>query len=181
MLKKTSILVILFCAIALAGCKKNPKEQIQGQVPNVVEQDSLMPRYSSYCNGRYGFCINYPTAIFFPQGESDSGDGQIFLSEDKCNELRVYRDSRTIVNNGGFSLQEAYNEDINENLTGRKVKDNRLSDESYFVTGIDSNGNLFYQKSILSGNEFVTAILSYQPGTEQQYEDLIVPIFSSLK
>ncbi len=37
--------------------------------------------YETYYNHRYDYSIDYPKDVLFPQGESDNGDGQKFLSK----------------------------------------------------------------------------------------------------
>ena len=56
----------------------------------VLAQSSFQP----YINARFGYRLDYP-ADFVPQGESDSGDGQVFIGEEGA-ELRVW---------GGFFKQ----------------------------------------------------------------------------
>ena len=47
------------------------------------ESEFVSPHsYSNYKNSKFDFSIQYPSDLLFPQGESDSGDGQSFLSKD---------------------------------------------------------------------------------------------------
>ncbi len=46
--------------------------------------------YQTYHNLRFGYSIAYPKTILYPQGESDNGDGQKFLSKEADASLIVY-------------------------------------------------------------------------------------------
>lgn len=58
----------------------------------VLAQSGFQP----YINVRFGYRLDYP-ADFVPQGESDSGDGQVFIGKEGA-ELRVW---------GGYNILQA--------------------------------------------------------------------------
>ena len=43
---------------------------------------ALASGWKTYTNARFGYSISYPADVLMPQGESDNGDGQKFLSRD---------------------------------------------------------------------------------------------------
>lgn len=186
------ILGLAFLLVTLNSCdyiKKKVGGKAEPQPvstqPSAVKDTALVydtitvPTYERYCNTRYNYCISYPSAIFRPQGESDSGDGQIFKSEDGHNELRVYRDSRPILMERDFELKDAFDEDIDDHLSGRVITYKDIMNNYYIISGHIGH-DIFYQKTVYKNKELITAILTYRKIDKHQYDGLIKPIFDTL-
>lgn len=107
----------------------------------IFTTNSIYSQNKTYCNGRYSYCIQYPND-FKGLGESDNGDGQIFISKDRKAEIRAYAslfdDEYTTLKT---NLEYAENR---SQITYKVVKKN-----SFIISGYNSDGHVFYQKSIL--------------------------------
>lgn len=142
------------------------------------------PHYESYCNAKYGYCVDYPDKILFPQGESGSGDGQVFESKDKENSLTIYRDLRDNMDpDVKFDISTAYQED--SDVTGsRKPKTvtyKKLGKTFYVVSGYEGK-KIYYQKTFLSEDgQLVTCRLVYAERDKALYNPLLDHIMKSLK
>jgi len=95
-----------------------------------------------YCNGRFGFCIQYPSG-FTGQGEAGNGDGQRFLSKDKQAEITTY----------GMLVLEEINDDLKEQFLS-VTKDIQVSYKvikpNWFVfSGLTKDGKIIYQKTVM--------------------------------
>ncbi|MFV0469705.1 MAG: hypothetical protein ACK5MK_12355 [Dysgonomonas sp.] len=184
---KRIIPLILFLLIIIVGCRKTANEKQSQATSNTIKKDTTLvfdtvttPQYDVYCNTRYNYCIKYPKTILIPQGESDNGDGQVFSTQDGENELRVYRDARTITISRNFSIEMAYDQDMAERSKSSEITYHKVDDNFYVLSGYQGE-NIFYQKTIYRDGELTTAILTYRKGNRAQFDNLIEPIFSSLK
>jgi len=140
--------------------------------------------YKTYCNNRFGFCIDYPSDKLYPQGESGSGDGQIFTSKDAENTLWVYRDFRDNEDpDANFNLESAFNTDSqgnNPENPKRVITYKKLGKTFYVVSGYDS-GKIFYQKTILTEQGLATALFEYSEKEKDVYDKVSEKIFKSFK
>lgn len=132
--------------------------------------------YKTYHNKRFEYSISYPKDILYPQGESDNGDGQKFLSKEGDASLLVYGSH----NFNDQTLKERYQENLQagseENLT--KVVTYRLLKEHWFVISGYVSGKIFYQKTMLNNHQFKTFYFEY-PETKKKIYDLIVKHLST--
>lgn len=140
--------------------------------------------YEAYCNSKYGYCVDYPSTILLPQGESGSGDGQVFESKDKQNSLTVYRDLRDNMDpDAKFDITTAYKEDtdVAESRTPKTVTYKKLGKTFYVVSGYEGK-KIYYQKTFLSEDgQLVTCRLVYTEHDKQLYNPLLDHIMKSLK
>lgn len=137
--------------------------------------------YEKYCNDKYDYCVEYPS-LLMAEGESDSGDGQVFLSHENSNSLTIYRDFRDLAEQN-FSLQSAMQTDIASksiNNEKRIVTYKKLGEKFYVISGYIGD-KIFYQKSVYSNERFVTAILEYEKQDREIYNDVCQKLFNSLK
>jgi hypothetical protein len=145
---------------------------------NSNAQDTKI-QYKTYCNSLYPFCADYPSTILIPQGESDSRDGQIFISKNEQNELRVYR---TFIDNGDESyidLKVQYGKEIKRNLKSITYK--KLSKDFFVVSGYNAKGQIYYQKTYLFEKDLYTCILTYNVSEKELYNKIAEHIFKSFK
>ncbi len=126
--------------------------------------------YYTYHNPRFGYSIAYPKDILYPQGESDNGDGQKFLSKDAGASLIVYG-SNNVLNQ---SLQDLYREEsrggTDENPA--KVVTYQVLKTNWFVVSGYISSKVFYQKTILNKNQFKSFYFEY-PESKKKFYDLI--------
>jgi len=102
------------------------------------DKEKIPSKYLTYCNARFQFCIHYPYN-FIPQGESDNGDGQSFLS--KNGEARITSSGVLLIDEIN-DIETSFNSALERgNIIYKKKKDN------YFVVSGIIGDNIFYQKS----------------------------------
>ncbi|MGY2837489.1 hypothetical protein [Thermostichus sp. OS-CIW-29] len=133
--------------------------------------------FRPYLNARFGYRIDYP-ADFIPQGESDNGDGQVFLGQDGA-ELRVW---------GGYNIfQETPASALQEELrrsreNQRQVTYQTVGRDFFVVSGYEDFGQrIFYLKKIVrpslqAGFEFV-----YPANRRDRYDRDVEAISRSLR
>lgn len=130
-------------------------------------------KLDTYLNARYTFSIPYPADRLKPQGESQNGDGQTFLSSDGETSLIAFGSMAGVTDNG--TIQGAFNDAINEfgdNLTYKKLGSN------WFVLSGSADGkHITYHKTILNNGTLITFILNY-PVEEKGYYDKLAKYLS---
>ena len=183
-MKTHPIIPAILLLLVLWSCNE---ERSSTDIVNIQEDTSKNPGISlqnkneivfeSYCNQKYGFCVDFPRDILFPQGESESSDGQVFKSKDAENTFWVYRDFRDEIDPDiGYSIEIAYNEDAwgdNPDKPKRVVTYKKLYKESYDVSGYD-NGKIFYQKTIMRKGMLYTCLFEYQEKEKKLYDKFII-------
>jgi hypothetical protein len=107
--------------------------------------------YRTYSNARYGFSIAYPANLLVPQGESDNGDGQKFLSRDGSASLIAF---------GSMRLDTSLRDEFQSAQENRTVTYKVLKRDMFVVSGT-IGGKIFYQKTLLRGDVFKTFIIEY--------------------
>lgn len=145
-----------------------------------AKQDDF--KFETYCNGRFGFCIDYPTSKLYPQGESGNGDGQVFKSKDAETTLWVYRDFRDNVD-PEFVIATGFNLDSwgnNPDSPKRVITYKKLGNTYYVVSGYNE-GKIFYQKTVITVEGLVTSIIEYPESEKEYYNKVSETIFESLK
>jgi hypothetical protein len=133
--------------------------------------------YDTYVNHRYGYSIDYPKAILFPQGESDNGDGQTFLSKNTDARLLVYGSYNALEQ----SLEEIYREQSRGGTPEepQKVVTYRLLKNNWFVVSGYHAGKIFYQKTIFHDNQLKTFLLEYDESRKNYYEPILKQLLKS--
>lgn len=178
--------VISISVLLFAGCNWGTKKQpTEGQQKTEAVPDNTIPgtptekiHLETYVNSVYRYHIGYPDKLLIPQGESDSGDGQVFTSKDNLCELRVYRDSRDILHEGAI-LKKSFREDMSA-LNKDSISNSEITDSYYIIEG-KNNNEYFHQKSLLrKDNLLITAIYAYKPEVSEVYKPTVSSIFNSM-
>ena len=175
------IILLVLIGVVFIACneKRNPEFGIGSSKTQLSFDSIIEPEYGIYCNNDYNYCIHYPSALLIPKDEPHNTDGKSFLSPDGRSELRVYTDSRTDKKNS-VHLDIAFYQDTNVKSTNREIITRKLEEKSYIIYGIQDK-KMFYQKTILRGDNLITAIMAYHKKDEIQFSKLIEPIFKSFK
>lgn len=126
--------------------------------------------YETYHNDRFDYSIDYPKDRLFPQGESDNGDGQKFLSKDADVSLLVYGSNNAL----DKSLEELYREESRGGTAEnpKKVVTYKMMADNWFVVSGYNSGRIFYQKTMLSSGELKTFILEYDESQKEIYDPI---------
>ena len=123
--------------------------------------------YRTYHNSRYDFSVSYPANIFTPQGESDNGDGQRFVSKDGRAEMTA-----SAINN---VLEETLADWYGEASRSTTEHPNRVATyktmkANWFVVSGSEGERLFYQKTMLKNGVFKTFRIEYDRALKRKYD-----------
>lgn len=132
-----------------------------------------------YVNVRFGYSIAYPADILHPQGESDNGDGQKFLSEDGSALLLVYGANNVLEQSLEALYQEALQGGGEENPD--RVVTYRTMKKDWFVVSGREAGNIFYQKTMMNGDQYVSFILEYPESQKAAYDPIVGTLAKSFR
>ena len=133
--------------------------------------------FKKYQNVRFAYEISYPEALLLPQGESENGDGQRFVSKESDAEMLVWGSYNTLEE----SLKSNYQRDTTEKSKDnpdKRVTYKHLEGNSYVVSGYIGE-KIFYQKTmnVDKVDAFLTFNISY-PITKKKKYDPVVSIIS---
>lgn len=143
---------------------------------------SMAQTYADYLNNEYGFQISYPKTLL-PQGESDSKDGQMFVSADKKASLSAYADrsANLIVDETDtYMTFEQYYKRETKPEPNRQITYKRFSAAFFVVSGTENN-RIFYRKTINTSNGWFTFELIYDESEKDFYNKTCAVIGASFK
>ncbi len=127
--------------------------------------------YDTYCNSRFDYCVEYPTTLE-PQPEAENGDGRLFISKNKKVKLFAW---------ANISLDEDLESKLETTIRGKKVVYKAVKKDWFIVSGYNKDGNIFYQKTILSNGIFKTVILEYPIAEKPTYDKVCEKLAKSFK
>lgn len=133
---------------------------------NYIRDQLHKSQYYHYHNNRFDYGISYPSC-FIQQEESTNGDGCRFYMNEK-----IY-----------LSVYASYNA-LNETLADRFYERNdtttysSLKSNWFVVSGYTNDKIIFYQKTVLKNDIFITAILYYPPEYQNEFQEITQYIFS---
>ncbi|MCS6885472.1 MAG: hypothetical protein RMM17_02400 [Acidobacteriota bacterium] len=138
-----------------------------------VEAHAQSNDYRIYYNNRFGYSIEYPANLLIPQGESDNGDGQTFLSPDGKSKAIVYAGYDVL----GESLTQLYNRD----LKSRKGVTYKLLRQNFFVISGIEDDQVFYRKTFCKKNIIYTFEISYPAAEKPTYDAVTTKMSKSFR
>lgn len=121
-----------------------------------------------YYNSRFGYSILYPSS-FSNLRESDNSDGCRF-SKDNHSYLSV----SGMYNGLNETIEDKYNEYKAKSPVYSKLKGNW-----FVVSDYTENGDIYYLKTVLKDDIFMTAILYYPESEKEFYSKIIPKIFTN--
>lgn len=158
----------IFITLLLAACGGN---ESQGQEKEVAVPIS----FDTYCNERYDYCVDYPVFLE-PQGESDSRDGQTFVSADGKNILQIFQEYKMDMETGEFyDVAEAYY--IDRERKGAMLKELH---ENHYILGREIDGRLERQVSIKMGQGFLTLLFDFDKNDKDLLDRTVPGILNSV-
>jgi hypothetical protein len=194
-MKSTKFILSTLIFLSITSCNNQPEKVTENKAPQdsvaiaqeepgAVNDAAVELQYKAYCNDRYGFCIDYPLEVLYPQGESGSGDGQVFTSSDSEDSLLVYRDFSDMTDpDTKFSLKTEYEQDVARMGSGpgkRDVTYKKLGKDFFVISGYMAD-KIFYQKTIITHGELATCVLSYRKSEKERYNKISEQVFQSFK
>ena len=150
------------------------KEQEQNQShTNLIEDESTLNlssvSYEEYCNSRFGYCISYPS-FFKRKSESYNQDGCEFF----------YGDNYSITVSGmycyDYPITSLYNDSKKQTDTYTESKDNW-----FVLSGVNEQGNIYYQKTIVKNEVDYTIVLVYPKNKKDQYASILKTVINSFE
>lgn len=187
---KTFLILTIFC------CNPNPSQETKedkANQPNTSQKGDVVTspnldneiKFNKYCNPRFGYCVDYPSELIYPQPESENGDGRIFKNKNGEEILRVYGTNNSDPDFGHISLEQQYNDDLHgaeeENGNNDRVITYQKLGKTFFVISGFKKGKVFYQKTILRDDAFGYAILQYDEDEKATFDKVSDRIFKSFK
>jgi hypothetical protein len=128
-------------------------------------------KWDSYSNGRFEFCVEYPTNFLRAQGESENNDGNVFATANGSSEMRA------------SGMYNVLDEPITEAFKSASAK-NVYYDTDHRITYKAQKGNwfvisgmyfesIFYVKTLLIEDTFYTVYFEYHPSESAQFDEII--------
>lgn len=143
-------------------------------------------KYKNYLNQKFGFSVDYPYEILIPQGESTSGDGQIFKSlKTPDNTLTVCRDYLDVLNPDiEFTLKVAYDKHVkafSKKGNGRNITYKKFDKKFFVLSGYKDNGDIYYQKTMIIDGNLCSCLLEYKVADKALFNKISERVFKSFK
>lgn len=154
----------------LAG-QGGPSPDVAARLDAVCGQTGM---YGCYTNHKYGYVVAWPNKHLTPQGESDSGDGQIFTSPDGQARLACWAYYNDVL---GESIGQAYAQALQE--AGAQVSYKHLGKDFFVISGI-RGGMVFYRKTLLAHGVQASFELSYAAHLKAAFDPIVKDVARSL-
>ena len=173
-MKSAGILATLTLAFAVlgsaglpaiaAGAPGGPSPETAARLNAVCGQTTV---YDCYTNHKYGYVLAWPLRHLTPQGESDSGDGQMFASPDGRALLSCWAYLSDVQ---GQSIDQAYGEALME--AGPQVSYKHLGKDFFVISGF-KGVKIFYRKTMLAHGVQASFELSYAPELKNEFDPVV--------
>ena len=177
---KKTIVFILALALSIAACTNNnsASKETTKSATSLNTFDSKTTKnngiiYETYVNPRFGFSILYPSFLT-PEPEPDNGDGRTF-SNDNNEKIRVYA-QYNVMDYSIEELQQMYENTIDGTITYSTQKNNW-----FVLSGVNSENNIYYMKTILSNGIEHTVLLTYPQDKKQLYNEIVNRVTKSFR
>lgn len=166
-MKQKIILFSTLLIVSLSACGGSREKKTK---TNSVEHEV-------YYNQQYHYSVEYPSFLI-PQGESDNGDGQRFISEDNSVQLLVYRDYKNDYLTGGelYTLKEAFQEDLKtiEGVFNKRIEDN------YYIIEYKTDETIYTYYAQLHRNNYYNILFQYSEEDKKMMKNIIEHVIESL-
>ena len=141
--------------------------------------------FDTYCNARFGYCVDFPKGLIYPQPESENGDGRVFKNRKGEAILTVFGRNNSDSEFGHISLEQQFYDDLHgaEEENGNKervINYQKLGNNFFVISGL-KKGKVFYQKTIIKDEAFAFAILEYNESEKMIFDKISDRIFKSFK
>lgn len=186
MVKVTNLFIFLI-AILFYSCSNNKPsndikpssnevavEEVAVQSEEVEQSIISQPQqieYETYINSRYGYSIPYPTFLT-PQPEAYNGDGRVFTNGNG-EEMRVYAMENVLES----TIQEL--KEMQEEIIDGSVDYSVLKKNWFVISGIHSNGSIYYMKTILSDDIEYSVQITYPKEKKEFYNAIVEKVTKS--
>lgn len=170
---KTALLLILFAFSSCGGKTQEKAKDSQNKEQKKIKISNI--KYGSYYNQRYEYQIDYPDFLI-PQGESTSGDGQEFISEDEKYQMLVYHTFKMANSGNSLSLEDAYNQEAeNDNVFEREIFQNH-----YVIKTKINEDQTILNYSVFYDDAYYVILFEYPSSDESLFDDISKTVLESL-
>lgn len=139
---------------------------------------AVAENWKEYRNERFGLSLYYPAGVFALDRTTESGDGQLFVSQ--------VGDARLLV--GGFANDTGFSPASYQTYLARKSYsqyriDYRPVSHTWFVLSGEGNGRIFYEKVMFScGGRLINSFaLLYSIAEREAFDRLIARMEQSFR
>ena len=177
MRKKVTLYLLLFLSPIIGATISSQMSYASSLLTDAFVSSVPSPSltYLEYQNIRFRYIVPYPAELLFPQGESDNGDGQVFLSRDAAIELIAY---------GGYTLGQSLEQRFKNSLfefkkisTTSVITYKIVQDNWYVISGVDNKTDtIFYLKEIVSEDQFKRILLFYPEERKMDLDEMVTTI-----
>lgn len=157
---------VVFFAIAL--CIFSGFGLLSVSTLKAQESTADQHNWKVYTNTKYQYAICYPEDLLVPQGESDAGDGQVFLAKDGA-KLIVFASLGT----ADILLKQRLDSAVSD-LAGTSGKVTyKVVKPNWFVISGKTQQTVFYARATYTRDRFKQFILTYNANQSAVYEPVI--------
>lgn len=136
------------------------------EYPDVTSNKHSSTQIGVYINKKFGYSMKYPKNILYPQGESDNGDGQFFLSKDGESKLRVWGEWAA----PNDTLDDRYYSEL-KNTNNRTIV-YKAKKSNWFVISGYIGDKIYYQRTMSDKDAFATFIFEYKTSQRKIYDKI---------
>lgn len=131
--------------------------------------------YETYQNSRYEFMIEFPRKLLIPRGESDNGDGQIFISRDQTAKLVAFgKVNLDFEVNRPYTIKTAYAKELQSfKNQGKRQVTLKVQKENWYVLSGFEGKNIFYCKTYCLKDTIITFEITY-PAAQRELWDTTI-------
>jgi len=134
---------------------------------------SRTAEYDCYTNHKYGYVLAWPKHLLKPLGESDAGDGQVFVAQDGRAELRCWAGFNNVLE---LTIPQALAQALDD--PGRRVTYQRLGKNFFVISGWEGQ-KIFYRKTVLDHDVLASFELVYASSDKTLFDPVIRDLASS--
>lgn len=127
--------------------------------------------YTRYENPQYRYSLAYPDSLYRPVQPIGEGRGMEFSTSDSTSRILVYADEESSQDD----LEEQYQNALQQ-PDGRVTY--RARESTWYIISGTANGQVFYEKSVLSGGMLRTLHIEY-PASRRGYFDAVTAVMSA--
>ncbi|MEX0967521.1 MAG: hypothetical protein WD077_09800 [Bacteroidia bacterium] len=192
---KKSILIFLLPIFLMVGCDTQENQSSGDSGTDIFDEDTAtlpaQPREETatkqndrnagsaitlYHNDRFNFCVSYPRETFQLDKESQNNDGKSFVNMDGF-QMEAYGRNQITTDE---TLEEAFEFEKSENQDeqARNITYSTKGDNWFVVSGTEG-GSIFYRKTYLLDDQFVTLDFSYPAEEKNKFEPVMKQILEN--
>lgn len=180
--------------LALLACSCNNGHPATRSAPATLSNHNVDTGYvdpntylnhpdSTYCNFRYGYCVDYPSEAVHMQPEAPNGDGCVFHDNNNRELGRVYRTLNPDPEGSPVSLKTEMEKDIarlQDHAEGHAVGVTYSKvGKTFYVMSAKGNGRIYYHKCIVKGDDMAMLIFQYDEERKSVYNVIVAAMAKS--